>query len=371
MKDDVIQSSSDMFNNPYIDDYRDMYPAGKYVDGSGNSVAPMGMNVIELEKSGVQLQSFGGGRMIISDDANGLKENNDWNSPYEPSGELYSFICTESLSGHQLILNDVESTKDIRGESNGIFLSSATGMVISLNDHMESTNTVGKNHGIVVKSSSGHRIEMCDYGKVFNEENADAFGRLRRYGGMKWNRGKKSGHITYENADAKANADKAYIRITSGYGQYIEINDAGSQELESSQYIMIANKSDKGGSNFIRMDCSSENSKMLLIMGEGVVYIAAKTIFSLVSEGNIYNEADGEYIFFHAKDGIIYSKAKQDIISHTSEGRVFIMTGPYNEDEKKYERLPYPAVIAKSCSRCPLTGLLHYTSLSEHVFLSE
>lgn len=187
-------------------------------------------NQVDLPQSGIQIQSISGHCFVMDD------------SVEEPSGaprwdREFDFGCNnhyvgrsywKSATGHTIELSDVESPQgedgaNLRGSSNYIKLLTATGNKIELNDHTESQpdcvgcppNIAGSERGIHLQSTSNHTIDMVDEG---NEQ----CGNCRMEGGV-----------------PVPKAKKAFVRIRTGYGLEISMNDDASQEDTQQQNIQL------------------------------------------------------------------------------------------------------------------------------------
>lgn len=355
MKDDAIQPSANIFQNPFFDDFRDGYVGGIY------KIAPLNGKTIELEKTGLQLQTFGGARLILSDanDSNAI-EDNLWTTAFAPK-RLKSFTCLESITNHQMFMLDHESSEGIRSKHDGITLVGATGSHINICCHSENNGKAGENHGILLKSITGHTIELSDKGADIG-----AFAPRTNIAGLKFNKGQGSPGIAVAGSVQSQNA---FLKISSGWGQSIEFNDSGSQSEESDQYITIANRSDNNIVNFINMQCSAKHNKDFTIHGAGNLYTVAKQNIMSIADGVNYVSSSKSDIMLSAMSGNLYASVLKTLLIYTKEGNIYLATGPVNEETQKYERSCAQVITAHSCVECPLTGIPHYTGKAQHTFV--
>lgn len=190
-------------------------------------------NRCDLPQTGVQIMSISGHTFVMDDSVEEPSGNPEW----ERVLRGFDFGCNDkyvgrtywkSATGHMIEMSDLESPagdsgSKLRGEFNYIRLLSATGNKIELNDHTVSQkdcpgcppNVAGPRRGITLQSTSNHTIEMIDH---TNEQ----CGPCRAEGGV-----------------PVPKAKKAFVRIRSGYGLEILMQDENSQEQTVAQSIQI------------------------------------------------------------------------------------------------------------------------------------
>jgi hypothetical protein len=188
-------------------------------------------NKVELPQTGIQLLSYGGHSLLMDDSVEEPSGKSGWERSIKP----FDFGCTDkftgklkiiSATGHKIEMSDVEESTGLRGENNFIRISSATGNRIELNDHTKAGDTVspglggtpklaGAKRGITMQSSSNHVIQMID------EDNEQTLIERR------------------EGNQPQAKAKKAFVRIRSGYGMEILLEDKASQEETQEQRLSI------------------------------------------------------------------------------------------------------------------------------------
>lgn len=350
MKDDSFTPPDEIFNNEYWDDFHDAYPGLRY------SARPYNSHKIELKHTGLQLQTVGGARLIMSDETEFEQTNNGWNSGWSPRGRMRSFVVLESITEHQIHLRDHERAPNMRSAQDGIFLLTATGNFIGCRDDTQGS-IGGPQRGILLWSTSDHRIEMNDY-TVQNQSPRSG-----------------SGSVYYSSGRHTPNAKRAYIRIKSGWGQVMELNDLGSQENNANQFILIRNNNDTPDDcqgppwNYIRMECVASN-KLFLMYGAGNFAInVCRNAFRTIQKGSDYVYLERGSHFTVSEEGVVFHKAFRGIIEHTITGSIMMLVGKIIDNELEFP--PYPVIIAKNPYVCPFTSRLHFDEPSRHVLASE
>jgi hypothetical protein len=191
-------------------------------------------NKVELPQSGIQLLSYSGHTIVMDDSVEEPTGSSGWERSIRP----FDFGCTDkftgklkiiSATGHKLEMSDVEESAGVRGKDNYVRISSATGNKIELNDHTKPGDAIstispglggslklgGEKRGITIQSSSNHLIQMID------EDNEQSL--IERS----------------EGNQPQSKAKKAFVRIRSGYGMEIVLEDKFSQEETQEQRIRI------------------------------------------------------------------------------------------------------------------------------------
>lgn len=350
MKDDSFTPPEDIFNNEYWDDFHDAYPGLRY------SVRPYNNHKIELKHTGLQLQSVGGARLIMSDETEQELTTNGWNSGWSPRGKFRSFVVLESITEHQIHLRDHERSPNMRSPQDGIFCVTATGNFIGLRDDTQGS-IGGPQRGILLWSTSDHRIEMNDH-TVQNQSPRSG-----------------AGTVYYNQGRHTPNARRAFIRIRSGWGQVMELNDQGSQENNARQFILIRNENDTPDDcegppwNYIRMECVVSNKLFILYGAGNFVINVCRNAFRLVQKGSDFVNVELGSHYTNVEEGIIFHKAYRGIIEHTITGAIMMLVGRIINNELEFP--PYPVIIGKNPYVCPFTQHLHYDTPSGHVFASE
>jgi len=230
-------------------------------------------NKCDLPQTGIQFMSISGHTFVMDD------------SVEEPSGDMgwarstkaFDFGCNntfagrmylKSATGHSIEISDLETSGDIpaRSENNYIMLKTATGNKVELNDHTIAPCTAGSRRGIHIQSTSNHTLDMCDEA---NEQCSET---------------------RKEGASPKAKAKKAYVKMRTGYGLEIMMNDSSSQDETQQQYIqLLAPQKTKPGScgpHIIRMQEStnSENSYIFLRSGGRYVVSTCKDKVEIIGD---------------------------------------------------------------------------------------
>lgn len=174
-----------------------------------------------LDQQGIQLLSRSGHTWVAHDAVEEPRGIPNWElalKPYDMDG------CTgvykgrtfwESSTHHVIELNDEESQPNVRSNKNGIFLRSACGNSIGLSDHSKPDCRAGETRGIHIRSTAKHTFDMVDDGNQQCSKNRKGCGK------------------------PTARANKAYVRLRSGYGITLTMNDANSQTKTDQQYFQI------------------------------------------------------------------------------------------------------------------------------------
>jgi len=231
-------------------------------------------NKCELKQSGIQMLSISGHTFFMDDsvekpkgvDVNSSDDKNENagghpGCPWERSMKPFDFGCNDvykgrfaiiSATGHRIELNDEESKSKVRSEYNGIKLLTAAGNKIFLNDHQINETTAGKERGIHMESTSKHTIDLVD-------EELEQTIPIRQ--GSKKDGDEKGGKPI-------AKAKKAYVKIRSGYGLEIKMEDKDSQEETKEQSIQITapqkDNTDRGP-HILRMQEKKDGAGMVFL----------------------------------------------------------------------------------------------------------
>jgi hypothetical protein len=298
-----------------------------------------------LPQSGVQLQSIAGYQLVFDDSVEQPSGNPDWRLDFD-------FGCTDkfigkaflkSVTGHSITMKDIESSKGVRDDGNGIVLETACGIKVELNDHTVGNagnaeegeenaqdaacppNSAGKNRGYKVTTTSNHVFAMIDEG---NQQCSP----MRMSGGL---------------PIAKASAGKVYIK--TGYGLEFVMDDSTSQENTKAQSVQILcpqkDNQEAGPHVFLMQesaDAATSDSFTSFVFlraggqlnietyGDSVEVVGSESnpsnkIFSVSDQfvvecKNVYFAAD-ESILHYAKENI-YLLAGQDCPDTSVEGQL-------------------------------------------------
>lgn len=185
-------------------------------------------NKVELPQTGWQLLTYGGGTLLFDDSVEEPRGIPSW----EKSMEDFDFGCTDkitgktawiSMTGVGVYLSDIEDESGIRGEHSGFKAITPTGNFIELNDHTTGECTAGEKRGVRIGSSALHGLIMADEG---NEQCSP-----KRKGGK---------FPDFEDGGIPvAKATKGFVKLFSGYGIEVELNDSTDQSKTVEQYFRI------------------------------------------------------------------------------------------------------------------------------------
>jgi len=229
---------SQVGDNPYFKQKQECRP----YKGPGTPQNP----VVELPQSGIQFMSISGHTFVMDDSVEEPFGDPIW----ERSLQEFDFGCNnhyvgrtfwQSATGHRIEMSDVESPQGdavynefppnphsgpgskLRGKDNYIRILTASGNKIELNDHTVfqkdcpgyPPNMAGQERGIHIHSTSKHTIDMVDYTNLQGSP-------CRKDGGVPINK-----------------ANRAFVKIRTGYGLEMKFHDDYDQTITQQQYIQI------------------------------------------------------------------------------------------------------------------------------------
>ena len=261
-------------------------------------------NKCDLPQTGIQLLSISGHTFVMDDSVKDPRGNMTW----ERGTEQFDFGCTDkfvgrtywkSATGHMIELNDMEnvdnSTQKLRNENNGIKMRSALGNEIFLCDQGQGPgcpSLASENQGIRMRTTTNHQFIMSDKGnsrKIPCRKEADENQFPR---------------------EAKGNG--AYIKIRTGYGLQLEMNDGSDQLLGKDQYIQLSTpqrkRNEKGDlvedGNLFRFQDSANDSKFILRSAGDFIISSKNSMIEVVGDQE-KDETTGELKFVTTADKIL------------------------------------------------------------------
>lgn len=270
-----------------------------------------------LPQTGIQLLSHSGHTFVMDDSVEEPRGEPSWTRSTEP----FDFGCNDhyvggmymiSATGHSIELSDLEepqgeSGAKLRGEHNGIFLTTAGGVFFGMSDHTISApnckgcppNVAGERRGVTIQTSSTHTFEMIDH---LNEQ----CGPCRKNGGT-----------------PVPKAKNAYIKLKSGYGLEFSMEDYHSQKETQQQAIQILcpQKDNKErGPHIMRFQEAKDGPGTIFLRAGGNYIISTyDNKFEIIGEAE-KNPANKIEII--TKQKMVYSK---DVyINYTEESQFFI-----------------------------------------------
>ena len=337
-------------------------------------------NRCDLPQSGIQILSISGHTLVADDSVEEPRGIPAW----ERSKENFDFGCNnkflgvfylKSATGHSLVMSDVEDQPNLRGDKNYIKMNSAAGNSIMLNDHTLGSgnqekcvdcppNLAGPMRGIHLESTSKHAIRMIDH---LNEQCSPC----RKEGGVPTNK-----------------ATKAHIQIISGGGLEMKFSDDFSQQETQSQWIQITNPQCAGdfdekcnkerGPHFMRFQARPQGEPGVIYLRAGGHSIRQTYDMDIVLVGDLEKNPSDKFTYvsrdtLSATEKLEYRYADQHIMF--AEKKILLLAGrdcPPPPDKTCWGPCVYPVIVAKCPIRCPLTGILHFStqSVSERVFAS-
>jgi hypothetical protein len=264
----------------------------------------------------------------------------------------------KSTTGHLFEMNDEEDEPNIRNRNNGIKLLTASGNRFEMNDHSISGSCIaGERRGIYLESTSRHTIEMTDV-------TAETCSPSRMDQGQ-------------PNNNAKSNRN--FIKLRSGYGLQIEMNDSFTQRDETQQqFIQITapQKTACTNAHFLRFQELPTGGYVFLraagdyirstagtdvnVVGDADGCLGPQNKFSIVTDNYLI---DVEHVYFNHADTHLFF----------AEQYIFLLAGRDCESATG-EPTPciYPVIVARCPEVCPITGFVHWTekAMSDRVFAS-
>lgn len=244
MKDDGDQTAEEIYQHKYWDSKNDSVAIGEEPFSK-----PANKHSIELNHTGLQVQSFGGGRLIIDDKIKGdLKPDgvNEWTSTFPPEPEngnklWRTMVRLESHTEHRITLSDHHENNEFeRSPKDGIFLSTACGHFMGMIDHTNNSGKAGINRKIQIQSTSGHKIELKDNKCSIQSPTVRAVGRYLGQGQRDYRDDR-----VYDSPNSKSDGEdlgeRVCLKITSGFGHYLLLEDGSKQNKVTEQYLILSN----------------------------------------------------------------------------------------------------------------------------------
>lgn len=321
-----------------------------------------------LDQSGILLLSRSGAGLVF-DDSTELPRAKEprWEEGQTPfdydgcTGRYKGKVGLMSGSGHYLEMNDTEDVPTRRSEMNGIRLHTASGIDFFMCDHDDgSACRAGKERGVHLRTSSNHTFDFVDYG-------ANTCSPPRECGGI-------------PNPDA----DKAYVKLRTGYGLYLMMDDQTDQKNTTKQYIELCawqKDNKKRGPHLLRMQERPESSaiKPMIYLRAGGEYFfqSYDDRFEMIgvpkTDDDPGNKANKVEIITRHK--VVYcfedylNKAKRHIF--LADKAIYLLAGKDHKDPQTGKCGPaaFPVVVAmRGIPKfiCDLFGI----KASERVFAS-
>lgn len=285
-------------------------------------------NKCDLPQTGIQFLSISGHTFVMDDSVKDPRGGMEWDRGTQP----FDFGCTDkyvgrtywkSATGHMIELNDKEDlsekTSKVRSAENGIKLRSALGNQIFLCDEMQGPkcpSLATENQGVRITSTSNHQIILSDKGN-----NREVSCRKENL-----------------NLPASANANGAYIKIRTGYGIEILMNDGTDQKLGKDQFFQISTpqrkKNEKGdyveNGNLLRFEDTTTKSKFILRSAGDFILSMKGTNIEIVGDDKDTESVGGKLTqvkdnFFEITKKMKYHENKQ--FFSWSKDKSFILAG--------------------------------------------
>ncbi len=183
---------------------------------------------VDLPQSGAYLTSPSGHFLCLDDSVDQPFGVPTWDSEFNfgCNNQFSGKLTIGEATGHFIRLNGKETAPNIRGEDNGIEISTAYGNYIKLSDHTEQAgesctsppNFAGEKRGLEVGTNSGHMFVMSDRG-------LKASGEPRKYSPV--------------SQLASETGYTGYCMLRSGYGLQLLMADNNIQSQTDNQLLLI------------------------------------------------------------------------------------------------------------------------------------
>jgi hypothetical protein len=314
--------------------------------------------VADLPQTGMQLISIGGATFVMDDSVDEPSRFPAW----ENSTKKFDFGCNDrclgrtywmSMTGHSVLMEDYENLSGNRGEENGIFLETAGGSRIAMSDHTVG-GTAGPERGIKLTSTSRNEIFLCDDG---NEQAPPQ----RRNGGV-----------------PTARANKAFIRIRTGYGLEMMFRDQANQESTQQQYIQIfcpQKDNQQRGPHLMRFQEKPAGPGQVFLRAGGDCIIS--TYDNLVESVGDKEQNPSNKIEIISKHKVLkieklyYNKAETHVLQ--ADKNILLLAEYDCPVDGRPNPCVYPVIVGRCPEPCPLfPWMIHWTekAMSEYVFAS-
>lgn len=317
-----------------------------------------------LPQSGMMMLSRSQHSFVMDDSVEQPRERPIWERTLQPfdmdgcTGVYRGRTYWRSATGHFIELNDTEVNPKIRGPANGITIGTACGNMINLNDHTKCCCVAGEMRGVHIRSTADHSFDMVDDTNQQCSPTRDGCGKPGAY------------------------SKKAFVRLRSGYGITILMNDAHNQQKTDQQYLQIKcpqKDNLQRGPHILHMQERPNGPGQILLRagGDYVVYSYDDMVEVVGDQKD--NPANKMEFVSNMKlvsvGDVYYNKAKTHCF--WADDHIFLLAGkdcaaPYYSGDAKPDAggtCVYPVVVAT-------TGIPEYIQAmcsikaSEHVFAS-
>ncbi len=309
-----------------------------------------------LQQSGMQMISRAGHTLVFDDSVEEPNGRVEWEQSLEPfdkdgcTGVYKGRTFWRSSTGHVIEMNDEEVNPKIRGPRNGINIVTASGNRLCFSDHSLPCCTAGENRGIHMKSTANHTLDFVDDTNDQCSPERDGCGKTGAY------------------------SQKAFIRMRSGYGITLTMNDSSSQQRTDRQYFQImspqTDNSTRGPHVFhMQEEAVGAGQIFLRAGGDYIVHTYDNMVEVVGDDSNPSNSMEfvSKQKIVSCKD-IYYNKAKTHVF--WADDYMFLLAGKDCQNSQGgLGPYAYPVVVA--CNQIPehitaMTGM----KASEHIFAS-
>lgn len=303
---------------------------------------PYYCNKCGLPQSGIQIQSRSMHAIIMDDSVEQPRQRPEWeitNKPFDYDGCTGNFkgrLIIRSATDHFMEFNDTEDQPKIRGPKNGITIATATGNSICMNDHSKPRNNdpddhdcfAGENRGIFITSTSKHALEMSDNGNVQCSNERAGCSKPGAY------------------------ANRAFVRLRSGYGVGITLADNYDQTKTDQQYLQLLSPQKDNltrGPHMMHMQERAQGPGQIFLRAGGDYIV--QTYDEMVEVVGDEKDNPSDKMEFISKRKILsvkdtyYNKAKTHVF--WADDYIFLLAGKDCEDDDgNGEPCAFPVCVA-------------------------
>lgn len=372
--------------------YQERREENKYYTGVNTPQA----NKVDLKQSGACLISPGGNRLTFDDSVDQPTGIPDWSLDFDfgCNDKYKGKIELSEATGHVFTMDGSEEFSKVRGENNGIRLSTAFGNFAKFNDHIEGEESDcppgsgGENRGIDMGTTSGHRL-------VMNDKGLRVCGEPRKY------------DPKVEPADESGY--EGFCMFRSGYGLQLLFKDDSIQTETENQFILLEapqkTNFDKGPHQVLMQE-QAEGPGYLFLRAGGVMHMHSTdemlevvgeeenpaSKFSSITDSYIVQAKN--YYFNHNNLTLLWADTSMyliagldcEITDNPAEIQAEVNAAiaasqqfPGQAIQESPRKFPciYDVITSKDPWTCPLTGYVHFgvlpdqlDSRSQRVFVS-
>jgi hypothetical protein len=311
---------------------------------------------VALQQSGIQALSRSGATLVLDDSVEEPRGKPNWEQAMQPfdfdgcTGVFKGQTYLASATDHVIRLSDEEISPKVRGPGNGIDIKTACGNEICMSDHTLPDGVAGDGRGIHIKSTADHSMDFVDAG---NRQASPERSGCAKTG--PW-------------------ANRAFVRLKTGYGISVMLNDGNDQKKTDGQYFQIKcpqkDNAQRGFHTLMMQEKPNGPGQIYLRAGGNLIVQSYDTMTTTVGlNGNIADSI--EYVsgkkVVNVKD-VYYNRSKTHVF--WSDDHIFLAAGKDGEDANGNPApTVYPVLVATQPIPENFAAMLGIKA-SEHVFAS-